>query len=388
MDRPSKLSKSFAERVAHPGRYGDGRGGFGLSLLVKERAGGGWSKTWSQRIIVSGQGPVNIGLGAYPIVTLDEARAAALANRRAVSQGQDINHREAKAPTFSEALESVLAIHADSWRDWGKSEAQWRASMRDYALGKLGGKRVDRITTGDVLAVLTPIWNDKRETARRVRQRIGAVMKWAVAQGHRQDNPAGDALGAALPKNGHKRKHQRALPYSEVAAALERIRSTGAYRASVYALEFIALTASRSGEVRGARWSEIDLESSTWTVPADRMKSGVEHRVPLSSGALNVLAQAKDLSDDRGLVFPASRGRELSDNTLSKLLRENSIDCVPHGFRSSFRDWAAESGASRETAEAALAHAVKNQVEAAYFRSSLFDARVGLMQAWSDYLNT
>ena len=169
---------------------------------------------------------------------------------------------------------------------------------------------------------------------------------------------------------------------------MERIRSTGAYRASVCALEFIALTASRSGEVRGARWSEIDLESSTWTVPADRMKSGVEHRVPLSSGALNVLAQAKDLSDVRGLVFPASRGRELSDNTLSKLLRENSIDCVPHGFRSSFRDWAAESGASRETAEAALAHAVKNQVEAAYFRSSLFDARVGLMQAWSDYLNT
>ena len=384
MKHPSKLSKSFIERVAHPGRYGDGRGGFGLSLLVKERSSGGWSKSFSQRILVAGK-PVSIGLGAYPVVTLQEARASALANRRSVSQGQAVGHREAKAPTFEEAAETVLAMYAANWRDSGKSVKQWRASMRDYAQPILP-LRVDRITTSDVLAVLTPIWNSKRETASRVRTRIGQVMKWAVAQGHRADNPAGDAVVAALPKAGQKREHLKAMPYAEVADALRKVEATGAYRATVYALDFIALTASRSGEVRGAQWSEIDLERAVWTIPASRMKIGVEHRIPLSTGALAVLEKAGGLSDGSGLVFPSVRGKELTDNTLSKLLRENAIACVPHGFRSSFRDWAAESGYTRETAEAALAHAVKNQVEAAYFRTTLFDARADMMEAWSGFL--
>ena len=288
-------------------------------------------------------------------------------------------------PTFADAVKQVLAIHAATWRDGGKSEAQWRASLRDYAMDRLGGRRVDRITTGEVLAVLTPIWNEKRETARRVRQRIGAVMKWAIAAGYRSDNPAGDAIGEALPTNGHKATHYKALRHQDLAAALVRIRASKALLASVQALDFLALTACRSGEVRGARWAEIDIEEKTWTVPASRMKAAVEHRVPLSDGALAVLAQARELFDGSGLVFPAPTGRPLSDSTLSKLLRENNVNCVPHGIRSSFRDWAAESGHSREIAEAALAHVVHG-VEGAYFRSDLFRARAELMQAWSDYL--
>ena len=385
MQHPAKLSKSFIERVSHPGRYGDGRGGFGLSLLVKPRVGEGWAKSWSQRMIISGK-PVNVGLGAFPLVTLEEARELALANRRSLLQGVNPRRETAKAPTFMEAVDKVLELQAGNWRDGGKTEGQWRASVRDYCQ-PLISLRVDRIQTSDVLDVLTPIWTTKRETAQRVRQRIGAVMKWGIASGFREDNPAGDAIAAVLPKNGlSKRNHQRALPHGAVSDALDKIRSTGASLSSIAALEFITLTATRSGEARGATWAEIDLESAVWTIPASRMKSGVEHRIPLSTGALAVLDKAKDLADGTGLVFPSVRGKKLQDDTLSKLLRENSIDGVVHGFRSSFRDWAAESGASRDVAEAALAHQVKNRVEAAYFRSSLFDARADLMQKWSDFL--
>ena len=386
MKRPARLSRSFVERVAQAGRFGDGRGGHGLSLLVRTRVGGGWAKSWAQRLLINGK-PVNLGLGSYPLVDLEEAREAALRNRRMVVHGGDPRRQESKVPTFAEAAEKVIAIHAESWRDGGKSEKQWRSSLRDYAHPIIGNKRIDRISTADVLNVLTPIWTTKRETARRVRQRIGAVMKWAVAAGLRDDDPAGSAIGEALPKNGVHKKHQQALPHAEVGAALDAIRGSNAWPQTVYALEFLVLTAARSGEIRGAKWQEVDLESKTWTVPGERMKTGREHRVPLSTGALAVLDKARELMDGSGLVFPSVRGGQLSDNTLSKLVREQGVKCVPHGFRSSFRDWAAESGYAREVAEAALAHTVRNQVEAAYFRSDLYSARVRMMQAWSDYGN-
>ena len=192
------------------------------------------------------------------------------------------------------------------------------------------------------MSVLLPIWTAKAETAKRVRQRIGAVMKWAVAQGYRRDNPAGDAIGAALPKHGVGRKHQRALPHGEVAAAIAVIRGTDAYRATELAFEFLVLTAARSGEVRAARWDEVDLDAATWTIPADRAKMKREHRVPLSSRALAVLSETLQLRDGTGLVFPSMTGRPLADATIGKLVRKNGIKAVPHGFRSSFRSWAAE----------------------------------------------
>ncbi|MCY3820150.1 MAG: tyrosine-type recombinase/integrase [Gammaproteobacteria bacterium] len=385
MRRPQRLSTSFVKTVNVPGRYGDRRGGHGLSLLVKPMRAGGFSKSWSQRVLINGR-PTNIGLGAYPVVSLADARRAVIANRRAIARGLD--PRAGGVPTFEEAAEKVIAMHEPTWKNGARSAAIWRSSLRDYAMPSLGRKTVDTITTTDVMAVLVPIWSTKRETARRVRQRIGAVMKWSVAHRYRQDNPAGDAIAEALPRDSTAAKvHHRALPHAEVGAAVETIRASGAYRSTVLAFEFLVLTASRSGEVRGARWEEVDFDAVTWTVPASRMKIARPHRVPLSTRAVEILGEAQDLSNDTDLVFPSPTGRMLSDSTISKLVRENGIKCVPHGMRSSFRDWAAEcSEAPREVCELALAHVNSDRVEAAYRRSDLFERRRELMEDWATYL--
>ena len=387
MKRPKTLNARFVETVNRPGRYGDGRGGHGLSLLVKTMANGRLSKSWSQRVRI-GEEVTNIGLGSFPVTTLADARNRALENRRTIEAGRDPRERNDGVPTFADAAETVIALHAETWRDRGRSEAIWRSSLRDYAMPRLGRKSVAAIRSGDVLAVLAPIWNEKRETARRVRQRIGAVMKWAVAQGYRDDNPAGDAITAALPRGGGAgRKHQRALPYADVAGAVARVRASAAHPSTVLGFEFLVLTAARSGEVRGARWEEIDEDAATWTVPGERMKSGRDHRVPLSGRALEILETARPLSGGEGLIFPSATGRVMSDNTMSKLLRERSIEAVPHGFRSSFRQWAAErTNIPREVAELALAHVNSDRVEAAYQRSDLFERRRDLMESWSLYL--
>ncbi len=385
MTRPKRLSATFVKAVNRPGRYGDGRGGYGLNLLVKSTSTGRLSKTWSQRLRVDGH-PCNVGLGAYPVITLARAREAALENRQALAQGRDPRDRSGGIPTFEQAVEKVIAIHEPTWKDGARSAEIWRSSLRDYVLPRLGRKPVHQITTADVLAVLVPIWSQKRETAKRVRQRIGAVMKWAVAEGHREDNPAGDAIGAALPKSAGPQKHQRALPHAEVSEAVHKVRASNAWPATKLAFEYLVLTAARSGEVRGAKWNEIDPEARTWTVPADRIKAAREHRVPLSPRALQVLAEARELVDGSGLVFPSPRGKTLSDMTLSKLVKELGIQAVPHGFRSSFRDWAAEcSDAPREVCELALAHVNSDRVEAAYRRSDLFERRRQLMDDWSAY---
>ena len=238
----------------------------------------------------------------------------------------------------------MIAIHASTWKDGGKTEKRWRAILATYAFPRFGRKSVAAVTTADVLAMLVPHWATKRETMRKLRREISAIMRWAVAQGFREDNPAGESLGAALPKASQRRQHQRALPYAEVAGALAKLQESEAWSATKLAFEFLTLTATRSGEVRGARWSEVDLAAQTWVVPANRMKSGREHRVPFSGRALAILEAAKALSDGApdSLIFPSITGRMLSDSTLSKLVRELGLGCVPHGMRSSFREWAAE----------------------------------------------
>ena len=380
---PKTLSAAFVRTVTAPGRYGDGRGGYGLSLFVKPMANGRISKTWSQRVRIAGRAS-NLGLGRFPVVSLAEARAAALKNARAIAQGLD--PRGAGVPTFEAAVERVIALHEPTWKHGARSADVWRSSLRAYALPLLGRLLVSDVTTAHVLSVLTPIWNTKPVTARRVRQRIGAVMQWAVAKRYRADNPAGDAIGQALPRttNGVK-KHRRALPHGEVAAALERVRQSGAWASTKLAIEFLVLTAARSGEVRMATWGEVDLDAAVWSVPAERMKMKRPHRVPLPPRAVEVLREAAKQKDGTGLIFPSVTGRPLSDNTLSKLLRELQIGCVPHGFRSSFRDWAGDTGQPREVAEMALAHAVRG-VEGAYARSDLFERRRELMGAWAAYV--
>ena len=376
-----QLSAKFVAAVTEPGKYHDGDAG--LYLYVRERAGN-VSKQFVQRLTVHGK-RVDIGLGSTKWMPLTDARATAQANRRIARTGGDPRRGASTVPTFADGVDAVIAIQRPTWRNSGKSEAQWRASLRDYA-GPLMRKTVDAIAPGDVLGVLTPIWSAKRETARRVKQRIGAVMKWSIAEGHRESNPV-DAIGAALPRNGEHKTHHKALPYGAVRGALAAVRDSGAFPTTKLAFAFLVLTAARSGEVRGATWSEIHTDAAIWTVPGERIKSGREHRVPLSDAALDVLREAAQYRDRSGLVFPSARGKEMSDATLGKLIAENGVDAVPHGFRSSFRQWAAErTNIAREVAEFALAHVVGDAAERAYQRSDLFDRRRELMERWAAYL--
>ena len=380
---PKRLTATFVKTVTRPGRYGDGRGSHGLSLLVKPMKLGGHSRTWSQRLRIKGK-PVSIGLGPFPVVTLAEARKAALENRRALATGHDPRN---SVPTLAQASERVLAIHSPSWKDGARSEQIWRNSLRDYVLPVLGRKRVDRITTADIAAVLLPHWETKHETMRRIKQRLSRIFRWAVAEGYRTDDPAGATLDVALPRNRRSTQHFPALPHGEVAAAIETVRNSGAWPGTKAAFEFLVLTACRSGEVRLSEWREVDPDSGIWTVPADRSQTRGEHEVPLAPRAVTVLDEARQLSRGEGLIFPSVTGKPLSDATLSKLLREQGIQAVPHGFRSSFRDWCGETGQPREVAEACLAHATKSKVEAAHARSDLLNRRRLLMQAWAEYLS-
>ncbi|MYI96322.1 MAG: tyrosine-type recombinase/integrase [Acidobacteria bacterium] len=386
MERPYRLSARFVATIERPGRYGDGRGSGGLSLLVKHTARGHLAKSWAQRINLDGR-QRNLGLGSWPHVSLAEAREKCALNLAARRRGELVTGRQRTVPTFEEAVEKVIAVHGAGWKDDGRQEKLWRASLRDHAMPKLGGRPVHRINTADVMAVLLPIWNEKRVTARRVRQRIGAVMRWAVAQGYREDNPAGEAIGAALPKNGFRPQHHRALPYAEVGEAIQTVRASSAYPTTALAFEFLVLTACRSGEVRGALWKEIDIEGREWRIPAERMKTGREHRVPLSRRAMAVLQEARRLADGSGFVFPSARGRPLSEVAMPTMVRKLGIGAVPHGFRSSFRDWAAEcSDAPREVCELALAHVNTNAIEAAYRRTDMFERRRALMEQWGAFL--
>ncbi|MDE0344140.1 MAG: site-specific integrase [Deltaproteobacteria bacterium] len=390
MNRPNMLSATFVKTVKTPGRYGDGRGGLGLSLLVRIAARGHITKCWTQSVRMEGR-PTSIGLGRYPVVTLALARQRALENAQAVAEGRDPRRRAARTvPTFTEACETVIAIHAGSWKPGGKNEQNWRSTMRDYALPKLGTKSVDAVTGKDVMDVLLPIWTTKVETAGRVRRRIGAVMKWAVAQGYRTDNPAGAAISAALPNNKVQITHRAALPHAQVGAAVAKVRRSNKYRGAVLSFEFLVLTACRSAEVRGATWDEIDLEAAVWTIRSERMKIAREHRVPLSDRALAVLEEARrELPEAGNLLFPSEKGRMQGHHPMGTMMKALEITAVPHGFRSSFRDWAAEcTEAPREVCELALAHVNGDRVEAAYRRSDLFERRRVLMQQWADYIAT
>lgn len=386
MKRPRTLTAAFVRNVRDPGRYGDGRGSAGLSLLVKPtRIEGRLSKTWAQQVTINGR-PTSIGLGSYPTVGLALARRKAIANARLLAEGLD-PRKGRSAPTFRKTAEVVIAARIPTWRDGGKSAKQWRASLERYAYPLIGDKSVAEITSRDILALLSPHWSTRPETMRRVKQRIGAILAHAVADGHRDDNPArGPVISSALPRQSG-RTPQRALPHSKVAGALAKVESSRAHRGTILATRFLVLTATRSGETRGAMWSECDLDAATWTVSGERTKTGKPFRVPLSSAAMRVLVEARELPNagTGGLVFPSPRGLVLSDSTISKLFRELGIGCVPHGMRSSFRDWCGESGVPREVAEQALAHVVPG-IEGAYARSDLLEVRRPVMQAWADYL--
>lgn len=373
------LSAAFVRTVTAHGKYTDGHG-----LFLKVDTSG--AKRWVQRIMIRGK-RTEIGMGSASLVTLAEARETALQNRKLARAGGDpLQSKRASEAllTFEEASRKVHKIHEPTWRN-KKHAAQFISTLETYTFRRIGKLKVSEVTTADVLAVLQPIWLEKPETARRVRQRIGTVMKWAVANGWRQDNPA-DAIAQALPKQDKTQAHRKALPYDKVPEFLDALKASDAGDATKLALELVILTASRSGEVRLAEWSEFDLDQAIWTRPAHRMKAKKEHRVPLSPRAVEVLSQARKLGSGDGLVFPGTKyGKPLSDMTLSKLTKALGYDVDVHGFRTSFKTWTQErTNTPRDVAEAALAHTVKDKAEAAYARSDFFEKRRELMERWAE----
>ena len=387
------LTAAFVRQVCEPGKYFDGNG-----LFLRVEANG--TKYWVQRITIRGK-RCEIGLGTPDLVSLADVRDKALENRRMVRAGGDPLQakREAKGiMNFADAARAVYDLHRPTWKN-DKHAAQFISTLETYVFPRLSQRKVTDINSGDVLAVLSPIWTDKPETAKRVCQRIGMVMKWCVAQGWRTDNPA-ENITKALPRHESIQNHRKALIYDDVKGCIQTVQNSGAGMLTKLALEFLVLTAGRSGEVRGAMWDEIDFgpvecanhanraNRAVWEIPATRMKAKKAHRVPLSDRAVEILHAAKNLTDGTGMVFPGTKiGKPLSDATLSKLVKKLGFDVDVHGFRTSFRTWAQEkTNFPHEVAESALAHVVKNKAEAAYARSDLFEKRREMMQAWADYI--
>lgn len=337
-------------------------------------------------------------LGSTRETTLAQARDDARAARRLLKEGTDpldLRHREKAESkrqaglaewTFKKAAEAVHETLRPGWKN-AKHADQWINTLTAYAFPKIGDRPVGEIAVGDILDVLRPIWNKKAETARRVRQRLDAVMRWSVAHGYAASNPVDSAV-ELLPKQRDAVEHHAAMPYKDVPAFLQALEKR-APSAGALALRFTVLTAARSGEVRGATWAEIDMQAKVWVIAGERMKAGREHRVPLSDAAMKMLGALQVSAKHIGgsdLLFPGAKGKPLSDMTLAAALKRMKVDATVHGFRSSFRDWCADNGVSRELAERALAHAVADKTEAAYNRTDQFEQRRPLMQAWAQFV--
>jgi len=368
--------------TAKPGKYSDGSN---LYLIVSETG----ARKWVLRFTWRGRAK-EMGLGTPATVSLADAREKAASARRKIAQGQnpiDERKRTSGVPTFGEMADQVRETLSVGFRN-EKHKAQWKSSLATYA-APLSSKPVDTITTDDVLAILKPIWTSKAETASRVRGRVEKVLDAAKAKGFRDgENPARwrGHLDHLLPRPSKlARGHHAAMPYDEVAGFVANLRERETIAA--LALELCILTAARSGEILGMRWSEIDLDKKIWTVPAHRMKAGREHRVPLSQRATAILVR---LTDNRSgdFVFPGQRrDKTLSNMAMEMMLRRMKIEnATVHGFRSSFRDWGGnETSYPRDLIETALAHVIGNETEQAYRRSDALEKRRKLMEAWASY---
>jgi integrase len=374
--RVDRLTALRVQREKRPGRHPDGRG---LFLCI----GKSGARSWVLRFMLNGKSR-DMGLGSAHDVTLAEARGKAASARKLKADGIDpvatkhasraaARTAQAKAVTFGQCADAYLAAHRGGWRSVVHAE-QWRQSIADYSLPVLGALPVAAIDTALVLKVLEPLWSTKTATASRVRNRVELILDWAKARGYRDgENPARwrghlDKLLPA-PTKVQRKTHHAALPHADLPAFVAELRAHKGHTAR--ALEFVILTAARTGEVRGATAAEFDMAAAVWTIPAPRMKSGKEHRVPLSAPALALVDAAVALT---------------SRVTMSKLVAKLRPGLTVHGFRSTFRDWAAETtNFPREIAELALAHTVGSEVERAYRRSDLFDRRRQLMNEWAAY---
>lgn len=387
-----ELGALEVKRLTEPGYHFVG-GVAGLALVVQPTGG----RSWILRVVV-GSKRRDIGLGGYPAVTLAKAKEQAAALREKIKAGIDpveerkqaasaLKAAQASSLTFEQAALAYVDSHKAGWRN-EKHVQQWTNTLSTYAYPHIGDMLVRDIELPHILSVLEPIWKTKTETASRLRGRIESILDWATVRGQRDGmNPARwkGHLDKILPKPSKVARvdHHDALDVAEVGAFMAQLRQHQGNGAR--ALEFAILTAARSGEVRGATWDEIDLESKVWVIPGVRMKAGKEHRVPLSAPAIRIL---KDLPRIAGtnLVFPAPRGGTLSDMTLSAVVRRMEAPCVPHGFRSTFRDWVSErTSYPGDMAEMALAHTIGSKVEAAYRRGDMFEKRRRMMEDWAAF---
>jgi integrase len=378
------LTAIKAKALKEPGRYTDGRG---LMLYVKDSG----AKTWVLRLTINGKRR-DIGLGSFEEVSLAEARDKADELRALARSGIDpIRQRSEQAQpkemTFREAAIAAHEERKDGWKN-SKHSAQWLTSLEAYAYPFIGDLPVQDVDGPAIRDLLAKIWLSKPETARRVRQRIGAVLDWAYAKGLRSSEAPVRSISKGLPRQPKKDNHFAALAYPEVPALMAKLSENSSI--GRLALRFLILTAARSGEVRLATWQEVDLKQALWAIPAKRMKAGKEHVVPLSAPALSILKELKDAFGTKpsAVIFPGKGSKALSDMTLTKVLRTDLPGPhTVHGFRSSFRDWAAEqTDFAGDVVEAALAHTIANKVEAAYRRTNYLDKRKVLMQQWAEFL--
>jgi len=380
--RPEKaLTAQFVRTAKEPGKYFDGHG---LFLRVDPNG----SRYWVQRIVIRGK-RCELGLGSPSLVSLVEAREAALANRKMAREGGDPLHERRKSQavlTFEEAARRAHEELAPTWKN-PKDRAAFLSSLESYMFPSIGRVMIPDVTSAQIRQAILSARKVAPEVSRKLVFRTGAVFKWAIAEGMRSDNPSRSEK-LALPRLEVQKGRRKSLPYDEINAFLEALAASRAGISTKLAMELVILTAARSGEVREARWDEIDLDRAEWIIPPERMKMKREHRIPLPRRAVDLLTEAKGLDDGSGLVFPGTRqGRPLSDMTLSKLVKELGFDADVHGFRTSFRTWAQErTNFPREVAEAALAHQTGNAVEQAYARSDLFEKRRKIMAAWATYL--
>lgn len=390
--RAKELSALAVKHLTTPGLHFVG-GVPGLALQVLPTGG----RSWVLRAMVGGKRR-DMGLGGFPEVKLGEARDVADAARKQIRDNVDpikaradgkaaISVDAAKTMTFQAAALAFIAANEGSWRN-AKHRQQWGNSLEAYAYPVIGKLNLRAIELPHILKILEPIWQEKTETATRLRGRIEQVLDWGTVRGYREGlNPARwrghlDKI-LAKPKKLAKVKHHASLPWADIGGFMVELRKAEGMGAR--ALEFAILTACRSGEVRGATWDEIDLEAGEWNIPDNRMKAAKAHRVPLSDAAVALLKALPRMAGTN-LVFPAPRGGQLSDMTLTAVLRRMKLDVVPHGFRSTFREWAGEATSyPREVIEHALAHQLADKAEAAYQRGSLFPKRVSLMQDWADF---
>ena len=362
-----------------PGRHGDG----GTLFLVVEP--GGRSRHWVQRLTINDKRR-DLGLGGYPYVGLAEARAAAFANRQLARRGGDPTEtvRQSRLPTFRTACERVEA--GSTWKGDG---AKNRRSALERYCGSVLDRRLDQIRRADVITILSPVMAEKPATGSKLHGWIRGALAWGVAREYLEFNVA-DGIGAALPSARKAKKHHAALAYSEVGAALNAIANCGAYETVKACLRFLILTGVRSGEARGAEWSEMNLPAAEWRIPAERMKGGCEHRVPLSRAAMDTLEVVRSLQYPAGWCFPSPTraGKHIQVSTLAQVVKRIYGDrCTVHGFRTSFRTWASEqTSVPHAVAEAALAHQVGSAVERSYARSDLFEKRRVLMDRWAEFV--